>query len=110
MPDLRSATRRATIVPDKVTILWTRFYPLVIADLIDIYKVIFADAMCQDALPLEKSVTPDEIQALLCTRKANKAPGSNLISNNFLKAIGRPLATAVAALASACWNLGHYPA
>jgi hypothetical protein len=46
IPDLRSATRRATIVPDKVTVLRTRFYPLVIADLTDIYKVTFADATC----------------------------------------------------------------
>jgi hypothetical protein len=110
MPDLRSATGLATTVPDKVNVLRTRFYPPVVADLTDIHDVTFTDAICQDALPLAQSMTPDKIQALLHTRKANKAPGSDSISNNFLKVMGRPLAEAVAALATAYWNLGHYPA
>ena len=108
MPDLRSATRLATTIPDKVAVLCTRFYPSVEADLTNIYNITFAENICQDALPLEQSVTLDEIQALLRTRKTNRALGSDSISNDFLKAIGRPLTTAVAALASACWSLGHY--
>ena len=46
---------------------------------------------------------------LLYTRRANKAPGSDSIPNDFLKAMGEPLAAAVAAIATACWRLGHYP-
>ena len=46
---------------------------------------------------------------LLYTRQANKAPGNDSIPNDFLKAIGEPLAAAVAAIATACWKLGHYP-
>ena len=110
MPDLRSGNRLATTIPDKVTALRTRFYSPVKADLTDIHDITFADDTCQNALSLDQSVTAEEIQALLCTRKTNKAPGSDLISNDFLKAIRKPLTTAVAALASACWKLGHYPA
>ncbi len=43
MPDLRSGTGLATIVPDKVIALYTQFYLLVKADLIDIYNIIFAN-------------------------------------------------------------------
>jgi hypothetical protein len=93
-----------------VNILRIYFYPLVTADLTDIHDAIFAEAIYEDTLLLEQSITPDEIQALLYIRKANKVLGSNSISNNFLKAIGRPLAKAVAALTIVYWNLGHYPA
>ena len=46
---------------------------------------------------------------LLCIRRTNKASGSNLIPNDFLKAIGEPLAAIVAVIAIACWKLGYYP-
>jgi hypothetical protein len=47
-------------------------------------------------------MTPDEILFLLRTRKANKALGPDSISNDFLKAIGILLATALATLTEAC--------
>ena len=46
---------------------------------------------------------------LLYIRRANKAPGNDLIPNDFLKAIGEPLMVAVAAITTACWKLSHYP-
>ena len=39
---------------------------------------------------------------LLYIRRANKAPGNDLILNDFLKAIGEPLIVAVAAITIAC--------
>jgi len=39
---------------------------------------------------------------LLYIRKQNKAPRNNLISNDFLKAISKLLAKALAALTTAC--------
>ncbi len=110
MPDLRSRTRLVTTILDKVTALYTRFYLLVEADLTNIYNITFTDKTCQDILLLDQCVTSNEIQALLCTRKTNKAPGSDSISNDFLKAMGKLLTIVVVALALVCQNLGHYPA
>ncbi len=43
MLDLRSGTGLIITVLDKVTALYTRFYLLIEADLIDIYNIIFAN-------------------------------------------------------------------
>jgi hypothetical protein len=61
MPDLKSRNGFATIILDKVVALCTRFYLAVEADLTDIRDVTFADNTCQDALPLDQSVTADKI-------------------------------------------------
>ncbi len=109
MPDLRSRTGLVTTILDKVTALYTRFYLLVEADLTNIYNIIFIDKTYQNTLLLDQYVTSNEIQALLYTRKTNKALGSDSISNNFLKAIGKPLTIIVVALALIYQNLSHYP-
>jgi len=44
----------------------------------------------------------NEIMALIRIRRANKALGNDLISNDFLKAIGLPLGKVVAAIVTAC--------
>ncbi len=110
MLDLRSRTRLITTILDKVIALYIQFYLLVEVDLINIYNIIFADKTCQNALLLDQSITLDKIQALLYIRKTNRALGSNLISNNFLKAIGKLLTIVVVALALVYQNLGYYPA
>jgi hypothetical protein len=61
IPDLKSRNGFATTIPDKVVALCTRFYLAVEADLTDIRDVTFADNTCQDALPLDQSVTADKI-------------------------------------------------
>jgi hypothetical protein len=70
----------------------------------------FADDTFLAPLEVKDKVTAEDITALLCTRRTNRAPGDDSISNDFLKAMGEPLAAAVAGLATACWKAGHYPA
>lgn len=110
MPDLTTTTRTARTIPEKVAALRTKFYPDVVADLDDITDTTFSKDSFQDTLQLNIVVTAEEIACLLRTRKANKAPGSDSISNEFLKAMGEPLTRAVAGIATACWKAGHYPA
>jgi hypothetical protein len=110
MPPLQTDSRITCTIPEKAEALQARFYPQVEAELSDITNSTFAESTFTNALELEIEVTLDKALALLCTRRANKAPGSDSIPNDFLKAIGRPIATAVAATAIACWKTGHYPA
>jgi hypothetical protein len=86
-----------------------RFYPIVEAELSDITDSTFDDASFQDPLTVDRIVEPQEVTSLLRTRRANRAPGSDSIPNDFLKAMEEPLAIAVAAITTACWKLGHYP-
>ena len=97
--DLRSRTRLITIIPDKVIALYIQFYLLVEADLTNIYNITFVDNTYLDILLLEKYITLDKIQVLLYIRKTNKVLESDLILNNFLKAIGKLLTIVVVALA-----------
>lgn len=69
----------------------------------------FEDSSFLDPLAISQAVDTQEVLNLLRTRRTNKAPGSDSIPNDFLKAMGEPLAAAVAAIATACWKLGYYP-
>ena len=62
-----------------------------------------------DPLTISQAVDTQEVLNLLRIRQANKAPGNDSIPNDFLKAIGEPLAAAVAAITTVYWKLGHYP-
>lgn len=110
MPDLITDTGTARSIPEKADALRTKFYPEVQADITDIQDTTFQDNTFIGSFDIDQVVTHHEISALLRTRRANKAPGSDSISNDFLKAMGEPLANAVACIATACWQLGHYPA
>ena len=109
MPPLATDLGVATSLPDKVQALRQRFYPIVRANLDDITDTRFADSSFLDALAISQAVDTQEVLNLLRTRRTNKAPGSDSIPNDFLKAMGEPLAAAVAAIATACWKLGYYP-
>ena len=109
MPPLVTDSGVATSLLDKVQALRQRFYPVVEADLADITDTSFEDSSFLDPLTISQAVDPQEVINLLRTRRANRAPGSDSIPNDFLKAMGEPLATAVAAIATACWKMGHYP-
>ena len=109
MPPLITDQGIATSLPDKVQALRKRFYPRVEADLADISDTTFEDSSFLNPLAICQDTNPQEVLNLLRTRRANKAPGNDSIPNNFLKAMGEPLAVAVAAITTACWKLGHYP-
>lgn len=110
MPPLRTGEATATTIPEKAIVLRERFYPRVDADLDDIIDTTFSDNTFSNPLEIESQVTADEVAHLLRTRRINRAPGDDSISNDFLKAMGEPLTKAVACLATACWQVGHYPA
>ena len=82
---------------------------MVKADLTDITDTRFEDSSFLDPLTISQAVDAQEVLNLLYIRRANKAPSNDSIPNDFLKAIGEPLAVAVAAIATVCWKLGHYP-
>ena len=109
MPPLATDSGIATSLPDKIQALRQRFYPIVHADLADITDSSFEDSSFLDPLTISQAVDTQEVLSLLRTRRTNKAPGSDSIPNDFLKAMGEPLAVAVAAITMACWKLGHYP-
>ena len=109
MPPLATDSGIATSLPDKVQALRQRFYPIVEADLTDVTDTRFEDSSFLDPLTISQVADSQEVLNLLRTRRANKAPGNDSIPNDFLKAMGEPLAAAVAAIATACWKLGHYP-
>lgn len=108
MPDLNTSTGTAKTTSEKVEALRIKFYPEVQADITDIQDTSFKDDTFLETYSVDQEVSHQEISTLLRTRRANKAPGSDSISNDFLKAIGEPLANAVASIATACWKLGHY--
>ena len=49
------------------------------------------------------------MESTLKSRKPFKAPGIDGIPNGFLQAMGTRIVEAIARLALACWELGHYP-
>ena len=109
MPSLITAEGTAYTLEEKVEALRQRFYPTVEADLSDITDTSFEDGTFPLSLEVSDTVEPQEIASLLRTRRPHQAPGSDSIPNEFLKAMGEPLIVAVAALATACWKIGHYP-
>jgi len=98
MPDLQFSLGTARTIPEKVEALKERFYPEVQADLSDINETTFNDDSFLETLEIQERVEPEEITRILRTRRTNRAPGSDSISNDFLKAMGEPLAKAVAEL------------
>jgi len=109
MPPLVIDSGIANTLPEKVKVLQQCFYPSVEADLTDITDTVFDDSSFKDPLTINCTADTQEVLNLLRTRRANRAPGSDSIPNDFLKAMGEPLAAAVAAITSACWRIGHYP-
>ena len=109
MPPLITAEGTAYTLEEKVEALRQRFYPTIEADLSDIADTSFEDSTFPLSLEVSDTVEPQEITSLLRTRRPHRAPGSDSIPNEFLKAMGEPLTVAVAALATACWKIGHYP-
>ena len=109
MPTLRTAAGSARTIHEKAKALKERFYPEVHADLQDISDMSFNDDSFMPTIELKKHVQAEEVTNLLRTRRRNKAPGNDSISNEFLKAMGEPMAKAIAALTEACWKLEHYP-
>jgi hypothetical protein len=99
MPPLVTAGGTACTLEEKVEALRQRFYPTVEADLSDIADTSFADSSFHNPLEIQKKVDPQEIASLLRSRRLHRAPGSDSIPNEFLKAMGGPLTVAVAALA-----------
>jgi hypothetical protein len=51
---------------------------------------------------VKQEVSSKEITALLCIRKANKVLEEDTIPNKYLRAIGKPLAKAIATITTAC--------
>ena len=94
--------RNGQYTAEKVKVLQQCFYPSVEADLTDITDTIFDDSSFKDPLTINCTADTQEVLNLLRTRRANRAPGSNSIPNDFLKAMEEPLAAAVAAITSAC--------
>lgn len=110
MPPLRTEDSIAYTIEEKAEVLRKRFYPKVEADLDDITDTTFSDETFLNPIEVESQATAEEIASILQTRRANRAPGDDSISNDFLKAMGTPLTVAVAGLTTACWKTGHYPA
>lgn len=108
-PPLVTDEGTAHTIPEKAQALKARFYPKVEAELDDITDTSFVEETFSQALEIRQEATADEILALIRTRQANKAPGPDSIPNDFLKAMGLPLAKAVASITTACWKTGHYP-
>jgi hypothetical protein len=109
MPPLEYSEGTASTFEDKVLALSQRFYPDSPADLSDIADYSFRDETFQTSLPLKQEITTDEIEGIIRRQASKKAPGRDGIPMEFLKAMGRPLAEAVAGLAEGCWRAGYYP-
>ncbi len=91
-------------------VLSQRFYPDSPADLSDITDQSFADDTILTALPLDQEVSTKEMEGIVRRHASGKAPGGDGVPHEFLKAMGKPLASAVAALATRCWQSSYYPA
>jgi hypothetical protein len=89
--------------------LQTRFYPTVETDLSDIKETIFKDNSCySNLIQVSQEATKEDIESILRTTKAFKAPGIDGITNGFLQAMSSKLTEAVAMLATACWKIDYY--
>jgi hypothetical protein len=108
MPPLATEEVTAYTIPEKAQALRAMFCPKVEAGLDDITDTTFTGETFSQALKVCQEVTADDIIALIRTRRANKAQGSDSIPNDFLKAVDLPLAKTVVAIAIACWKTGHY--
>jgi len=90
--------------------LKARFFPKAEADLSDITEIAFQEeSFPPNLIIINQIATGEEVKAILKSRKPFKAPGIDSIPNSFLQAMGQRMADAIAALATACWKIGHYP-
>jgi hypothetical protein len=97
-------------IQEKAEALQPRFYPTVEADLSDIKETIFKDnSFSPNLIQISQEATKEDVESILRTTKAFRAPGIDGITNRFLQAMGSKLAEAVAMLATACWKIGYYP-
>jgi hypothetical protein len=96
-------------IQEKAEALQARFYLTVEADLSDIKETTFKDNSCYpNLIQVSQEATKEDIESILRTTKAFKAPGIDGITNGFLQAMGSKLAETVAILATACWKIGYY--
>ena len=110
MPPLRTQTGLAETFTEKVEALRRRFYPGSQADLSDITDTSFdEDTFPEQTLLFPLEVTLPEALQAINKQKSGKAPGPDGVPMEFLKAMGNPMAAAIAKLATSCWRLGYYP-
>ena len=110
MPPLRTQTGLAETFTEKVEALRRRFYLGSQADLSDITDTSFdEDTFPEQTLLFPLEVTLPEALQAINKQKSGKAPGPDGVPMEFLKAMGNPMAAAIAKLATSCWRLGYYP-
>jgi hypothetical protein len=100
----------ASTIMKKVEFLWAKFYPTIEVDLADIEDF----SLSRESFPLNSieadwKATREEAELILKSRKPFKASGIDGIPNGLLQAMETRMAEAIARLASACRELGHYP-
>jgi hypothetical protein len=100
MPPLRTTAGVANTLKEKEEALRNRFFLEPEADLGDITNTSFEDTI--DQLDSDCQAIEGEIQHAISSQKSKGAPGPDGISPRFLKAMGKPLATALASLTTAC--------
>ena len=87
-----------------------RFFPKAKADLLDVTKITFQEeSFLPNLIIINQIAIEEKVKAILKSRKLFKIPGIDSIPNSFLQAIGQRMVDAIAALATACWKIGHYP-
>jgi hypothetical protein len=59
-------------------------------------------------IQVSQETTKEDVESILRTTKAFKAPGIDGITNGFLQTMSPKLAETVAMLAIACWKIGYY--
>jgi hypothetical protein len=86
------------------------FYPTIKADLSDIKDFSFSrESFPSNPIEVDLGATKEEVGSILKSKKPFRALGIDSIPNGFLQAMGAKMVEAIARLASACWELGHYP-
>ena len=108
MPPLCTNEGIAESTQDKATALCKRFYLTTNANLTDITDPLFVQDSLFSPLPVEKDITAEEVQGVLCTRRPFKAPRNDSILNGFLRTIGLPLTQVITTLTTVCWRLEHH--
>jgi hypothetical protein len=99
----------AHTILEKGEFLQARFYPTIEADLSDIEDFSFSrESFLRNSLEVSQEATKEEVESILRSRKPFKTPGIDGIPNGFLQAMGSKMAEAIAQLAMAGWELGHY--
>jgi hypothetical protein len=94
---------------EKAALLAERFFPAPPADLSDIQDRTFSDESGQQKFEVERAVSTENVQEILRNTSAWKAPGLDDLPIGFLRACGKPLADALAAVATASLTLEYFP-